>query len=642
MLEALYEIGKLQPKEDLLNEIVDDIGTNYKHVFTVVFNLENDNIPIFKEIGYEEFSSEKKLKYFYMRGGSRGCDNTPTSKITQLSKTFNAKILNSVETFLNRNKEFYKIKEDSQLENDFSNKSIKEDKEFLQKLDEEIKNKKDIMLDILKQIAIEHGSVKNEKEEIRDGGIITLKFVENLKEFYVGEKRCFISPFTKSSSNIGLKNYYEKYNTTSKAENKICYICKTNKTEVYGFVSTFQSYTTDKDGMITSGFKKELAWKNYPVCPECAKVLDRGKKYIIENNNHLRLRFCGFNYYLIPQLTIYNSAQLKDMLSKIKFKYESFSLKKDKANRIVQLEEKVIEMLSSENNNVNFNFLFYEEKQSGKVFNILLLLQEIAPSRLKYLIDCKKAVDDLDTHRFNIFNPVTIKVKKEYMEINFEFSFAKIRDFFPNSKFEGNFDKDFLAIVNDIFIGKDIALNFILKRFMDKLRKKFVNDESYGFSALNAYKILIYLEKINLLNRRRYNMDNTGQPYQDFFMESSILDSETKRALFLEGVLAEKLLRIQFQERSSTPFRARLNGLKIDGKIAQRLLPEMINKLEEYKKNYYKELESAISVYMLKANFDKYSLDELSFYFTLGMTLSKHFIKENEMNNDKLTEIKND
>ena len=119
--------------------------------------------------------------------------------------------------------------------------------------------------------------------------------------------------------------------------------------------------------------------------------------------------------------------------------------------------------------------------------------------------------------------------------------------------------------------------------------------------------------------------------YEDFFKENVIFDDDLKKALFLEGVLAQKLLNIQFQERNSTPFRSRLNGLKIDEKTAKRLLPEIINKLEEYGKNYYKELESLIGEYMLNADFSKYSVDEISYYFTLGMVLEKHF--KNEENN---------
>jgi CRISPR-associated protein Csh1 len=56
-----------------------------------------------------------------------------------------------------------------------------------------------------------------------------------------------------------------------------------------------------------------------------------------------------------------------------------------------------------------------------------------------------------------------------------------------------------------------------------------------------------------------------------------------------------------------------------------RLLPEIINKLEEYGKNYYQNIENAIGEYFVSSNFAKYSVDEMSFYFTLGMTLAKHF-----------------
>ena len=126
-------------------------------------------------------------------------------------------------------------------------------------------------------------------------------------------------------------------------------------------------------------------------------------------------------------------------------------------------------------------------------------------------------------------------------------------------------------------------------------------------------------------------MKNYGNNFEEFFAENSIFDDETKKALFLEGVLAQKLLNIQYQERNATPFRSRLNGLKIDEKTAKRLLPEIINKLEEYDKNYYRKLEETLGEYLVKSNFSHYSVDELSFYFTLGMVLEKHFRQEKEI-----------
>ena len=61
----------------------------------------------------------------------------------------------------------------------------------------------------------------------------------------------------------------------------------------------------------------------------------------------------------------------------------------------------------------------------------------------------------------------------------------------------------------------------------------------------------------------------------------------------------------------------------------------MINKLEEYDKNYYRNLEEAIGKYMLKSSFSEYTVDEISFYFTLGMTLAKVLLPKEDKLNDK-------
>ena len=130
---------------------------------------------------------------------------------------------------------------------------------------------------------------------------------------------------------------------------------------------------------------------------------------------------------------------------------------------------------------------------------------------------------------------------------------------------------------------------------------------------------------------------NTYREQIELFLEehSDILDSNVKRMVFLEGVLAQKLLNIQAKERDgSTPFRARLNGLKLNEKIVKRLYSEIINKLEEYDKNYYKQLEEMIADYILASNFTAISNNELSFYFVTGMNQANNFQFANKKKGD--------
>ncbi len=621
MIEALYEIGKIQPAGDFLEEYIEDIGTGYKHVFKIVFNIDNPSHFQYKEIAYEEFNKANKLKYFYKKGSPRGPDRSPTSKITNLPKTFNEKILKSIRSFLKDNAAI--LPADGKL--------------FLENLDQSINLRKEDILTDLISLTGESMEVLSDEKAIKDGGILTLAFEKDNQIISIGDMEIFRNTINQQEK-LAFKSYY--YSKTRNEEcrgfDTPCYICKQRKPEVWGLVGTFKSYTIDKPGMVSGGFDQEAAWKNYPVCPGCMIILERGKKFLEEN---LRYQFCGFYYFIIPQLSLDDKQILSGVLHRLQ-NMPGFTLAEKEAARIERAEEKIIKELAQEKNFINFNFLFFKEEQSGAVFNILLYLQEIAPTRLKRLIEAKSIVDNEEDKKYQAFSPVKLKNDKE---VNFDFRFALIRNFFPGKK-KGEklqtenkekigFDKDFLSIIEHIFIGHKIAFELLLRRFMSRIRMEFLNDDRpYHFTTLNAYKIVLYIDLLKLLKRRTFKMVNTTQTdyLAVFFTEHPIFDDDTKKAVFLEGVLAEKLLNIQYRERNSKPFRARLNGLKIDEKVARRLLPEMINKLEEYDKNYYKELEQGIASYMLNASFSAYPVDELSFYFTLGMSLANKVLAKNK------------
>ena len=270
--------------------------------------------------------------------------------------------------------------------------------------------------------------------------------------------------------------------------------------------------------------------------------------------------------------------------------------------------------------------MFYRQENSA--FRILLYIEDVLPSYLKQIFSVKKFVEEKE-----LFKDLP-GTKNSYYDMKFTFNL--LTSFFPIDESS----KYFLEIVNDIFTKKKVSYNLLISKVAKKIQKKYINDDSIFTINIKAIMILMFLHELNLLKDRKegkvlmnkINNDYENKINQFFENHANFFDSDIKRGVFLEGVLAKKLLNIQYQERKSKPFRARLNGLKIDEKLVKRLLPEIQNKLEEYDKNYYKKLEKLISKYLLLGEFDDLSNNEMSFYFTTGMNLADEFKFENQEN----------
>ena len=101
----------------------------------------------------------------------------------------------------------------------------------------------------------------------REGAILTLVFHENGGKRYIGD----IDLFKKALMSKAKENYYKQYGKKSLGSNKNCFVCNERKSEVFGFVNTYNFYTVDKPGFVTGGFDQKNAWKNYPVCLECSR-----------------------------------------------------------------------------------------------------------------------------------------------------------------------------------------------------------------------------------------------------------------------------------------------------------------------------------------------------------------------------------
>jgi len=615
VIEAVSKIGdyvllKNSDSGDSLSTYIENPNSNgkYKSVLIVLLK-ENDGGYSFSRVVLDEFQSDFS-KYLYKKGAPNGTDATPTSKLAgNLEKTFQNRFLKWFENY-----DSYDLTE--------------EEKDVLKKMNIAINDQKDRILAELQE--------KYSQKDSKDNAIITLGFENDGGYSYLSN--CPI--FKKILLRMGKDKYFiKKSQGESLGKEAACSVCKGIKDEVYGFAIPWSFHTFDKPGFIAGGFKVNESWKNTPVCFDCATRLEVGKKYIEEN---LDFAFYGFRYLLVPKLTFGcdDNETLKEVLSILGVKDEKRKIKinREIKNRITADENEIFDFVKDEKDFFSNSLIFYKKEQSS--YRILLLIDGILPSRLKALFDAKEKVDEI----FKIYDD-SILSDDQREKNHLEFNFGVLRRFFPSESKNRTFDKIFLEIVDKIFVGDQISYYLLMDFIMNKVSEAFIKGYPTNITTLNGFLLLHFIEKLNLFKANKAEMKNMNergsevlrieeleslpleQRIERFFeANKAFFNSDAKKATFLEGALTQMLLNIQWMDKKATPFRSKLHGLKMNEALIKRLLPEIQNKLEEYEKNYYRDLESLIANHFVLAGVNwKEVDDELSFYFVLGMDMHKLF-----------------
>lgn len=617
LIEAVSRIGdyvqRSQKEADSLSTYIENPNSNGKYKFVLVVVLsEIDGEYHFNRVDFEEFKNYQK--YLYKKGAPNGTDATPTSKIAGSLK----------KTFENRFLKWFK---------DYDSYDIsKEEKETLRKMSLEINTQADKILTSLEE--------KFSQKSSKDNAIITIAIENNDELSFPGDLLVFKEILLRKGKD---KYFLKKSQGESRGKDASCSVCKEIKEEVYGFAIPWTFHTFDKPGFIAGGFNVSESWKNTPVCFDCAARLEVGKKYIEEN---LDFGFYGFRYLLVPKLALEDDYE--EILSIIGIKDEKRKLKinREVKNRITSDEKEILGYVKDQKDFFSNSLIFYKKEQSS--YRILLLIEGILPSRLKALFNAKETADE----RFKIYNDAILSESQKEKN-HLEFNFGVLRRFFPSESKNRTFDKIFLEIVDKIFVGEKIDYSLIMNFIMRKAREAFIAGYPTNITTLNGFLLLHYIKQLNLFEKPKAEMkdmdeqgsgvlrkeDLEGLPLEQriekfFDVNKAFFNSEAKKATFLVGVLAQKLLNIQWMDKKATPFRTKLHGLKMNEGLIKRLLPDIQNKLEEYEKNYYRELEEIIANHFILSGINWIEGDnELSFYFVLGMDTHKLFknAKEEEV-----------
>ena len=633
MINALYDIGKLVIEEEYDGKSLEELSfkdklsiylDNYQisdstNIIYVDFQKQDNNI---KFIGttFTEFDPYESNKLLYKKGSSRGTNLSPTTIITELNKSYKNKF---VKWFSNNKKD-----------------------EFISLIYDEIDNHVDDIKDSILSTLVST-ELLNDKGEIKRDNKVLLSI--RIKE---GDKFNYLSDYP-LFGNIIIDQVNEKYYRSSLKKIKgkgieikgkgICYLCD-NEKELYGLVPSsigLTFATADKKGSIP-GLNIKNQWKQAGICQDCALYLTVGKNFIEENLNFSEFKL---NYYAIPKFLVNPSENFDEI-------YDFIEDNKNKKyeDELVSEEDEIKEIVDKMGDVLEFKYLYY--KAVNNSFKILGYVESLLPSWLGKIY--QKQLDIENEEKYPMFsednmkkilgskvegNLITILRNRTILRnmdkddiLNSSNWYAGIlRSFMPykpkkNEERKYLDNKYYLDIITSILSRRKLDFNFLLSIFMDTIRSSWKNNHNECTLKLNILRslvLIVFLDDLDLFKGGRIMNNET----EDILKK---LNSDSKKASFLLGVLTKKLTNIQHTRIKATPFINKLNGFSLNHKDIQKLYPKIINKLREYEFAYI-DLENRISELLLSSE-DNWNLtrDETSYYFTLGYTMNNKYDKKQE------------
>jgi CRISPR-associated protein Csh1 len=413
---------------------------------------------------------------------------------------------------------------------------------------------------------------------------------------------------------------------TSQRNNAVCGVCGIQQSVVYGEALTelFKFFNMDKPGSIAGGFSTSRATKNAPVCLSCYLKIDEGTTFV---RDHLTRRLGGRRYWLIPQfydqITPQNKQDLDYLLQQIRVKNDdgddADTIGKKALERFETVQDELPDALHQVTFPVSYNFFFFTT-QTGSAMprEIDLLLQDVAPTRLKAILEAARKA------RLELENAKPI-----------EFGFGILLTFAEDA---------FLSSVENIFRGIQLERSRVFAWIMRYLRKQLVEkvrarkkadvkkyEQEFYFGTHRAVVLLRFLELHGVLVTHSPKEGLLVSQFKDsaeayFSGYGETYSHPASKFLFVLGVLVNKVLYVQKENLKNDPFWKQLKDLRMQTKDFLALPSRCQAKLKQYRSGDSRlfELISDYQQLALGSAWD-ISTDEANTYFTMGLNLSYNF-----------------
>lgn len=426
---------------------------------------------------------------------------------------------------------------------------------------------------------------------------------------------------------------YAKYYEKSKAKGKTCALSHAADTEVWGRVDTL-GFTVNDVAFSRGGFDVKSSYRMFPVSKPAVMMLEAGKRYAFAN---LSNRFYTLEYLLIPRyIGDKPSATLEIVETMGRSKHNDPLEKKDvpivKAGGLIDVIADEGEINKA---GVLVDILFYQKNQAQLALQ--LHVQDVPPTRFGEI----KAAVNGTSYRYGI--AFGYESKKEKTFKHFYVNFGVMKNFFSEGKgLKIRFDPIFYRLLECIFYGEHLDEETVVTALMNKIRIAFKNDGDdyhtpFHTTVYQAIATRTLLGRLGLFNHPNYfNMeDNTITLRREQYLEEHagfFKDQPALKGAFLLGLLTSILTYAQYDHLKSKPFLNKLNNLNMGLEELRALVPQLLNKIQQYqnRKTGYvpshkevTELAAEASSLLMKGG--RPSRDDLSFAFATGLVMQNKF-----------------